>query len=45
MTSKLDRQEKSPQGDRHDSLLLTEGIYFIDSLLTVPGRTCLIMDE
>lgn len=45
MTSKLDRQEKQPQGDRHDTLLLTEGIYFIDSLLTVLGKTGLIMDE
>ena len=36
---------KSPQGNRYYTLLLTERIYFIDSLLTVPGRTCLIMDE
>lgn len=45
MINKLEKLEKMIQGDRHYALLLTEGIYFIDSLLTVPGRTCLIMDE
>lgn len=45
MINKLEKQEKLPQVGRHYALLLTEGIYFTDSLLTVPGRTCLIMDE
>lgn len=39
------KARKSPQRNRYYTFLLTEGIYFIDSLLTVPGRTCLIMDE
>lgn len=38
-------RKKSPQGNRHYVVLLIEGIYFIDSLLAVLGRTCLIMDE
>lgn len=45
MINKLEKQEKLPQGCRHYALLLTEGIYFTDSMLVVPGRTCLIMDE
>lgn len=45
MINKLEKQEKFPQGCRHYALLLTEGIYFTDSMLVVPGRTCLIMDE
>lgn len=39
------RLQNSCKGTNSDTLVLTEGIYFIDSLLTVPGKTCLIMDE
>lgn len=39
------KARKSPQGNRYYALLLTEGICFIDTLLTVPGRECLIIGE